>query len=87
MEILWYLIIGGVAGFLAGQIMKGQGFGLVGNVIVGIIGGIVGGWLFSLLQLEAGGLIGSLIVALIGAVVLLCVVNLIMGKKGVGAGG
>ena len=82
MEFLYYLIIGGVAGFLAGQIMKGKGFGLIGNIIVGIIGGVVGGWLFSLLQLETTGLIGNLVVALVGAVVLLYVVNMVTGKKG-----
>ncbi|MBN1476133.1 GlsB/YeaQ/YmgE family stress response membrane protein [Candidatus Sumerlaeota bacterium] len=82
MELIYYLIIGGVAGFLAGQILKGRGFGLIGNIIVGIIGGVVGGWLFSLLQLESTGLIGNLIVALVGAVVLIYVVNLAMGKRG-----
>jgi len=78
MEILWFLIIGAVAGWLAGQIMKGGGFGLVGNIVVGIIGAVIGGYLFGLLGLSAGGgLVGSLITSLVGAVVLLYVIRII----------
>lgn len=81
MDFLWFLIIGAVAGFLAGKIMKGGGFGLVGNVIVGILGGVLGGWLFGVLGFTSGeGLLGSLITATVGAVVLLFVVG--MFKKG-----
>ena len=46
MSLLWSLLIGAVAGFIAGNIMKGGGFGVLGNIIVGILGGIIGGWLF-----------------------------------------
>lgn len=78
MGFLWFLIIGAVAGWLAGQIMKGGGFGIVGNIIVGVVGGLLGGWLFGLLGVSAGGgLIGSLITALVGAVVLLFIASLI----------
>jgi uncharacterized membrane protein YeaQ/YmgE (transglycosylase-associated protein family) len=77
MYIIWFLIIGLVAGWLAGQIMKGKGFGLVGNLIVGVIGSFIGGFLFRLIGLSAGGLIGNLIVALVGAIVLLWIVGLI----------
>lgn len=76
MGIILYLIIGGLAGWLAGLIMKGRGFGLFGNIIVGIIGGILGGFLFGLLGLASVGLIGSLVTALVGAVVLLFIVGL-----------
>lgn len=77
MEFLWFIIIGAVAGWLAGQIMKGRGFGIVVNIIVGIIGAILGGWLFSLAGIQAGGgIIWSLIVATIGAIVLLFIVGL-----------
>jgi len=76
--LIWFLIIGAIAGWLAGQFMKGRGFGLLGDIIVGIIGAFLGGWLFSTFGVSlGGGLIGSLIVAFIGAVVLLFLVRLI----------
>ena len=77
-DLLWFLIIGLVAGWLAGVIMKGGGFGMVGDLVVGVVGAFLGGFLFRALGLSAGGgLIGSLIVALIGAIVLLFIVRLI----------
>lgn len=69
------LAIGALAGWLAGVLLKGRGFGIVGNIIVGIIGAVVGGFLFSLLGIHTGGLLGSLITATIGAIVLLYVVS------------
>jgi uncharacterized membrane protein YeaQ/YmgE (transglycosylase-associated protein family) len=72
---LIYLVIGAAAGWLAGTTMKGGGFGLLGNIIIGVIGGVVGGFLFKLLAIAAGGLIGSIVTATVGAVVLLFVVG------------
>jgi uncharacterized membrane protein YeaQ/YmgE (transglycosylase-associated protein family) len=78
MNFLWFLIIGLVAGWLAGMLVKGGGFGLVGDLIVGVIGAILGGWLFGLFGASmGGGLLGSIIVATVGAVVLLFIVRLI----------
>ena len=78
MNLLWFLIVGLIAGWLAGLLVKGGGFGLVGDLVVGVIGAFVGGFLFSSLGVSAGGgLIGSIIVATIGAVVLLFIVRLI----------
>ena len=77
MNILWFLIIGIAAGWIAGQIMKGSGFGVIGDLIVGAIGGLLGGYLFGLLGLNLGGLIGELITAVIGAVVLIAIIRLI----------
>ena len=72
------LVIGAVAGWAAGTLMKGQGFGIVGNVIVGIIGAVVGGYIFGLLGLSVGGgIIGSLITATVGAIALLFVVSVL----------
>ena len=71
-----FLAIGAVAGWLAGTLMKGGGFGLLGNIVVGIIGAIVGGFVFGLLGISAGGLIGSIITATAGAALLLFVVRL-----------
>jgi uncharacterized membrane protein YeaQ/YmgE (transglycosylase-associated protein family) len=76
--VLW-LVIGAVAGWLAGKIMKGKGFGLIGNIIVGIIGAVIGGWLLG--GLFSGlGLIGTLITAVVGAVLLLFVIGLIFKR-------
>ena len=75
MNILWFAIIGIAAGWLAGQIMKGRGFGLVGNLVVGVIGAVVGGLLANSIGLGASGLLGALVIATVGAVVLLAVVG------------
>jgi uncharacterized membrane protein YeaQ/YmgE (transglycosylase-associated protein family) len=76
-SILIFLAIGAVAGWRAGILMKGGGFGLIGNIIVGILGAIVGGFLFGLLGISADGLIGSIITATAGAVLLLFIVSLL----------
>ena len=72
-----FLAIGAVAGWLAGTLMKGGGFGLPGNIIIGIIGAVVSGYVFGILGITAGGLIGSIITATAGAVLLLFVIRLI----------
>lgn len=77
MEFLWFILIGIAAGWLAGQIMKGGGFGLLGDLIVGVIGALLGGWLFGMAGVAAGGLLGQLVVATIGAIVLLLLLRLI----------
>jgi uncharacterized membrane protein YeaQ/YmgE (transglycosylase-associated protein family) len=81
MDLVWFLIIGLIAGWLAGQFMKGGGFGLVGNLIVGVVGAFIGGFLFRLLGLTAGGLIGNLVVATVGAVVLLWIARMVKRAK------
>jgi uncharacterized membrane protein YeaQ/YmgE (transglycosylase-associated protein family) len=75
MHWLWFLIIGVVAGWLAGKIMRGSGFGLVGDLVVGILGSLVGGFIFRLLGIASFGLIGSLVTATVGAVVLLWLIH------------
>lgn len=80
MSIVWFLIIGAVAGWLAGLIMKGPGFGLMVNILVGCVGAILGGWIFSKLGFSYEGLIGSLITALVGALLLLFIFGLIKKK-------
>lgn len=83
MGILWFIIIGAIAGWLAGRFMKGHGFGLLGDIVVGIVGAFIGGYLFGALGINiGGGLIGTLIVAFIGAVVLLFIVRLFTGRSG-----
>ncbi|RTZ95394.1 MAG: GlsB/YeaQ/YmgE family stress response membrane protein [Deltaproteobacteria bacterium] len=72
-----FLAIGAIAGWLAGTLMKGGGFGLLGNIIVGILGSVIGGFVFSLIGVSAGGLIGSIVTATVGAALLLFIVKLI----------
>ena len=79
-ELTWWLIVGGTAGLLAGAVMKGGGFGLVGNGIVGVVGALTGGFLFKELGVGGSGLAGDLITAFVGSVVLLFVMGFV--KKG-----
>jgi uncharacterized membrane protein YeaQ/YmgE (transglycosylase-associated protein family) len=75
--IIW-LIVGAIAGWLAGQVVKGGGFGLVGDIVVGIIGAVVGGWLLPRLGIYiGGGIIAAIINAAIGAIIVLLVVRLV----------
>lgn len=76
-SLLMFLAIGAVAGWLAGTLMKGGGFGLLGNIVVGIIGAVIGGFVFGLLGITTSGLIGSLITAFVGAGILLFLVGLV----------
>ena len=78
MQFVWFAVIGLVAGWLAGQLMKGGGFGVIGDIVVGVIGALLGGFLFSSLGVSAGGgLLGALIVATIGAIVLIFILRLL----------
>jgi uncharacterized membrane protein YeaQ/YmgE (transglycosylase-associated protein family) len=77
-SLLIFLIVGALAGWLAGVLVRGFGFGVLGNIIVGIIGAFLGGWLFRALGVSLGaGLVGAFLTALIGAVVLLFLISLI----------
>lgn len=81
MSFIWFLLVGLAAGWLAGVLVKGGGFGLVGDLVVGVVGALIGGFIFGMLGVSAGGgLLGSLLVATLGAVVLLFIVRLI--KRG-----
>ena len=77
MHLLWFLLIGIAAGWLAGQLMKGGGYGLIGDLVIGVIGSFLGGWVLGALGIFTSGLIGSLITATIGAVLLVFLVRLI----------
>jgi len=72
--LIWVILVGLIAGWLAGKIMQGSGYGTVGDIVLGILGGVVGGWLVQLFGFfPAGGLITSIIVATLGAIVLIAV--------------
>ena len=74
--LLWFILIGLAAGWLAGNFVKGSGFGVIGDIVVGVLGALIGGFLFGGLGVSAGGgLLGSLIVATIGAVILVFVLR------------
>src|ERR1700722_10543724 len=78
MGFLAWIIVGLIAGWLAGQVMKGGGYGVLVDIILGLLGGLLGGWLFGQLGLGAGGgMVGSIIVAFIGAVILVGITRLI----------
>jgi len=73
--LIWWIVVGLIAGWLAGKVMKGGGYGVLMDIVLGIAGGILGGWVFGLLGLHAGGLIGSIVVAFIGALILVWIVR------------
>jgi uncharacterized membrane protein YeaQ/YmgE (transglycosylase-associated protein family) len=77
---IWFILIGIVAGFLAGAVVKGHGFGLLGNLIIGVVGALLGAFLFGLLGIAATNLLGALISAFVGAVALLLLLGLVKGK-------
>jgi uncharacterized membrane protein YeaQ/YmgE (transglycosylase-associated protein family) len=82
MFIIWWIIVGLIAGFLTGKIMKGSGYGVLGDIIVGIVGAVVGGFIMrSLGAAGSGGLIYTIVVAVIGAVILTFLLRLITGKR------
>jgi uncharacterized membrane protein YeaQ/YmgE (transglycosylase-associated protein family) len=81
MKLLWFLLIGIAAGWLASHIMKGGGSGLVTDLIMGVIGSILGGFLFGLLGLPADGALGSLVTATVGAIVLIAGLRLINRQR------
>ena len=75
--LIWFLLIGLIAGWLAGRVMRGGGYGVVGDMIVGIIGALLGGWLFGILGIHAGGLLGAIITAFVGAVIFVFLLRLL----------
>jgi uncharacterized membrane protein YeaQ/YmgE (transglycosylase-associated protein family) len=76
--LLYWLVVGLIAGWLAGVVMKGGGYGVVADIILGILGGILGGWIFSRLGVgTGGGLVGGIVVAFIGAVVLVAITRVL----------
>jgi len=78
--LIYTVLVGLVAGWLAGQVMKGGGYGVVVDIILGILGGVVGGWVFGILGLHAGGLIGRIVVSFVGAVILVWITRLVKKK-------
>ena len=82
MSVIGWIVLGLIAGWLAGQFMRGGGYGIIGDIVMGIIGAFVGGFLFSFLMPgSSAGLIGSIVVAFIGAVVFIALVRALPGRS------
>lgn len=79
---IWWIIVGLIAGWATGRIMKGSGYGPIMDIVLGIVGAVIGGWIMTALGIGlGGGIIGSIIVAIIGAVLLVWIVRLITGNR------
>lgn len=81
-QVVWWLLIGLIAGFLASVVMRGGGYGILGDIIVGIVGAFIGGFLASLAGIAVGGFVGTLIVAFIGACILIAIMRAVSGGYG-----
>lgn len=77
MGFVEFIVVGLIAGWLAGRVMRGGGYGVLADIVLGILGGVLGGWLFGMVGWKGGGLIASLAVAFIGAVILVWITRLI----------
>ena len=80
--LIWFLLIGLIAGWLAGRVMRGGGYGVVGDLIVGVIGALLGGYIFAALGISSYGLLGALITATVGAIVLIALIRLVRKVPG-----
>lgn len=78
--IIWWIVVGLIAGWAAGKIMKGGGYGVIADILLGIVGGFVGGWLVGMIGFGGGGFIWSILIAILGAVVLIFITRLIKKK-------
>ena len=82
MEFLWWIIVGLIAGFITGKLMKGSGFGALMDIVVGIVGAVIGGYLMRAFGFAGqGGLIYTILVAVVGAVILTLILRLITGSR------
>ncbi len=82
MFIIWWIIVGLIAGFITGKLMKGSGFGALGDIVIGIIGAIVGGFIMRALGFAGqGGFIYTILIAVVGAVLLTLLLRLVTGNR------
>ena len=79
--LLWWIVIGLIAGWLAGKIARGEGYGCITDIILGLIGSVLGGWIFTKLGILGGGTLYSLAAATVGAVILVSIVHLFVGTS------
>ena len=76
-SLIWWIVVGLIAGWAAGKIMTGGGYGTMMDIVLGIVGAVIGGWLLGALGISAGGFIGTIVVAIIGAVFLIWITRLL----------
>jgi len=82
MFIIWWIIVGLIAGFLTGKLMKGSGYGAIGDIVIGIVGAIIGGFIMRAVGFTGqGGMIYTIIVAIVGAVILTLLLRLVTGNR------
>ena len=77
MALLYFLLIGLIAGWLAGKIMRGSGYGIIGDMVIGIVGALIGGHVMGWLGFSPGGLLGRIVTALVGAMILIFLIRLV----------
>jgi uncharacterized membrane protein YeaQ/YmgE (transglycosylase-associated protein family) len=88
MGFIWWIVVGLIAGWATGKIMRGEGYGTLVDIIVGIVGAVIGGWIMSSLGYAAsGGMLYTILVAIGGAVILTLIIRLIAGNRSSGSGG
>jgi uncharacterized membrane protein YeaQ/YmgE (transglycosylase-associated protein family) len=78
-SVIGWLVIGLLAGWIAGKVSRGRGFGCIANIVLGLVGAVLGGWIFTKLQVERGGFLYSLAAATVGAVILVAIARLFSG--------
>lgn len=76
-NLLWLILVGLIAGWITGLLVKGEGYGIVGDIILGIVGAVVGGWVFQLLGITVYGTLGTIVMAVIGAVLFVALVRMV----------
>ena len=87
MQVLWWIVVGLIAGWATGKIMRGSGYGALMDIVIGIVGALIGGWIMTALGFAArGGMIYTILVAILGAVVLTWLIRLITGNRSAGTG-
>lgn len=79
-SVIWWIIIGIVAGWLTGKVMRGTGYGVLADLVLGMVGALVGGWIFSAMGIATYSLLGSIIVAFIGAVIVIAIFRALSGR-------
>jgi uncharacterized membrane protein YeaQ/YmgE (transglycosylase-associated protein family) len=79
--IVWWMIVGLLAGWLAGVVTRGRGFGCLADIVIGLVGAVIGGWVFSKLVIQTWGFFGSVAAATVGAVLLVAVARLLSGGE------
>jgi uncharacterized membrane protein YeaQ/YmgE (transglycosylase-associated protein family) len=80
-SVIAWIIIGLIAGWLAGTVSRGRGFGCIADIILGMVGAVLGGWIFSKLNIPGGGLLYSIAAATVGAVILVAIARIFSGGK------